>query len=130
MIAAASVENLLSWAAQVVLVASLAAILPIAFRIRHPQWHLAYCQLVLALCLVLPLVQPWRHPLIAVRADVQNIRPAAPISTSTGTGAAAATRPAWPWERIVLLTFLAGVSAKLFWFGAGLCQLRRYRNSA
>jgi TonB family protein len=128
MIAAASVENLLSWAAQVLVVASLGAILPIVFRIRHPQWHLAYCQLVLASCLVLPLVQPWRHPLIAVGADVQNIPPAAPVSTSAD--AAATTRATWPWERVALWTLLAGVSAKLFWFGAGLFQLRRCRNTA
>ena len=53
-------SNLASWAAQVFVIASLGALLPQVFRIRHPRTQLAYGHLVLAVCLVLPLIQPWQ----------------------------------------------------------------------
>ena len=53
-------SNLASWAAQVFVIASLGALLPQVFRIRHPRTQLAYGHLVLAVCLALPLIQPWQ----------------------------------------------------------------------
>ena len=54
-------SNLVSWVVQVFAIASLGAFLPLVFRIRHPRTQLAYSHLVLAVCLVLPLIQPWQH---------------------------------------------------------------------
>jgi len=56
-------DNLAAWAMQVLLMGSLGALLPLVFRLRHPRTQLAYNHLVLAACLVLPLIQPW-HPSI------------------------------------------------------------------
>jgi BlaR1 peptidase M56 len=53
-------HNLLSWMVQTVVIAGAAALLPIVFRVRHPRTQLFYCHAVLALCLLLPLIQPWR----------------------------------------------------------------------
>jgi hypothetical protein len=68
-------DNLAAWAVQVLLMGSLGALLPLVFRLRHPRTQLAYNHLVLAACLVLPLIQPW-HPSIISRT--------APGSAQTG----------------------------------------------
>ena len=56
-------HNLLSWMLQTCVIALAAAALPIVFRVRQPRAQLTYCHAVLALCLLLPLLQPWRSPL-------------------------------------------------------------------
>jgi hypothetical protein len=61
MTAELSVENLLAWALQVLVIGSIGALLPAIFRIRHPRSQLIYCYLVLALYAVLPVVEPWQH---------------------------------------------------------------------
>src|SRR5260370_31422037 len=59
--------NLLSWMEQVLIIASLGSLLLIVFRIRHPRTQLAYCHILLAVCLALPFIQPWRHPVVPVK---------------------------------------------------------------
>src|ERR1700733_2863763 len=53
-------ENLVRWAEQGLVVASVGALLPTIFHLRHPRTQLVYGQVVLAVCLLLPLLQPWR----------------------------------------------------------------------
>src|SRR5437868_10777678 len=60
--------NWLSWTEQVLILASLASVLPSVLRLRHPQTQLAYYHAILVLCLLLPLVQPWRHPVLQVES--------------------------------------------------------------
>src|SRR6187200_2821509 len=52
-------DNLASWTAQVFIVSSLGALLPLILRLRHPRTQLLYSHLILAACVVLPVVQPW-----------------------------------------------------------------------
>ncbi|MBZ5727101.1 MAG: M56 family metallopeptidase [Acidobacteriia bacterium] len=95
------VGNLLAWMAQTVLVASVGAVLPLVFRLRHPRTQLAYSHLVLAVCLLLPLFEPWRH----------------------GPG----PRPVYP---VVWWALAAGVTARIVWLLGGLWQIRKYRIAA
>ena len=44
--------HLMAWALQVGVIATLGAVLPLLFRIRHPRSHLIYCHLILILALV------------------------------------------------------------------------------
>src|SRR5215813_12685330 len=64
MTAAVSLENLLAWMLQVLVFATLAALLPLALRIRHPRTQLVYCHLALVVCLAMPWLQRWRHPVV------------------------------------------------------------------
>jgi hypothetical protein len=41
-------SNLASWVVQVLVIASLGALLPVLFRIRHPRTQLAYTHFILA----------------------------------------------------------------------------------
>src|SRR5260221_7258530 len=70
-------DNLQSWAIQVFVIASIGALLPLIFRIRHPRSHLAYWHLLLAACLVLPAIQPWQHPIVLVSSSQPTAAPTA-----------------------------------------------------
>jgi uncharacterized membrane protein len=54
--------NLVSYCLQVVWAVLAATALAAAFRLRAPRALLAFWQGVLAACLMLPLLQPWRSP--------------------------------------------------------------------
>jgi hypothetical protein len=49
-------HNLLAWIVQTALFASVAALLPILFRVRHPKTQLYYCHAALAFCLIPPAI--------------------------------------------------------------------------
>src|SRR5438552_17437481 len=107
-----NLNNLLAWIEQGLLVAAVGAFLPIAFRIRHPRTQIVYCHVLLAICLVLPFVQPWQHPVMIVR-------PGSP------SAAAGIHRSAF-----VLWIFAAGIVGRLGFLFAGLWQSRRRRRAA
>jgi hypothetical protein len=76
--------NVQSWVLQVVILGSIGAVLPMIFRIRHPRSQLVYCYVVLGACIVLPLVQPWQHPVVFL-----SNAPGVDVSVIGNTGAAA-----------------------------------------
>lgn len=124
-------ENLLAWAAQVFVIASLGALLPLLFRMRHPRSHLVYCHLVLIACLVLPVIQPWQHPLIVVQDEAsQQTTSAAATEAAVAVPAAPAPAAAIPWNRVVVWILLAGMAARAGWLAAGLWRISRYRAGA
>ena len=126
MIPELSLQNFLSWAAQVSAIALVGAVLPSIFRIHHPRSHLAWCYALLLASLVLPLIQPWHYPVVS-SATPSHPEPAdsANVAHSTPAG-----RAAIPWSLIVGWILLAGIVARLCWFLAGLYQIRRYRTAA
>jgi beta-lactamase regulating signal transducer with metallopeptidase domain len=146
-------QNLLAWMAQTIALASAAAILPILFRLQHPRTQLAYCHLALTACLLLPWVQPWRHPRLDAGppgpAETTASRPPAapaatplpaelPSNSATGRSVPAASiAPSKPshWNEtgtrsMLLWIITAGGLARLCWLLGGLWQIRRYRIAA
>ncbi|HLK68829.1 MAG TPA: M56 family metallopeptidase [Bryobacteraceae bacterium] len=140
-------ENLLSWIVQTVALASVAALLPMLFRVRHPRTQLAWCHLMLAVCVVLPFVEPWRHPVIVIErhpeAAGDSDVPAAPPRSSLGGLRSASGSPSpaapTPVDRQSASIFrnttlwwilLAGAVARLGWLVAGLWQIRKLRIGA
>ena len=101
-------SNLLPWVAQVFVIASLGALLPQVFRIRHPRTQLVYVHLVLAVCLVLPLIQPWQ-----------------PLMPSFGAQSESTLALVLP--RIALWILATGFVLRLGWLMAGMLRIRRYR---
>ena len=57
--------NFLSYCLQVIVLAVAGTALPALFRLRAPRVLLAYWQGLLVICLVLPVLQPWRPPVAA-----------------------------------------------------------------
>ena len=101
-------HNLLAWMAQTVLFASVAALLPILFRVRHPKTQLYYCHAALVFCLILPAVQPWRFA-------SKELTPVSVIGSH--------------WQ-LLWLVLGAGVLVQLLWMSNGLLRIRRYRIAA
>src|SRR6185437_7749860 len=76
------------------------AALPLIFRIRHPRLQLIWCHTVLALCFLMPFLQPRVQTSAPVRAGLSG----------------------WlPW------TILAGAGVALLWMFVGLWRIRRCR---
>ena len=105
-------SNLAPWAVQVVVMGSLAALLPLIFRLRHPRTLLAYTHLALVVCLVLPLIQPWHSTTTFPEAD----------ATIGGIGL--------PWQWIVLAVLVAGFVLRLAWLASGMLWIRRCRRAS
>jgi beta-lactamase regulating signal transducer with metallopeptidase domain len=142
-------HNLVAWMAQVILLASAGALLPLLLRLRHPGTQLTYCQLLLSACLLLPVVEPWSHPRLLATAD--GLQQTAPMITSAGhphdsginqaqftatkavpPAIAAATPPSARWtmltsSRLLLWILGLGALARVCWLLVGLWQIRGYR---
>ncbi len=101
-------HNLLAWMIQTTVLATLAAILPVAFRLRHPRAQLLYCHAALAACLLLPVLQPWR------------------VLSGKPSPLFAVTRYEW-WLFGILI---AGFVLQLVSLSAGLFRTRRFRIAA
>src|SRR5690349_11419383 len=106
-----STANLFSWAAQALIIGSIGAMLPMMLRMRHPRSHLLYCQVVLAACLFLPLLQPWRRP--AASEEVVGALQVRVANAAVVRSGGAAMRI--PWQSVVLWILAAGAVAKLCW---------------
>jgi len=142
-------NNIVRWALQSVLLASAGALLPVAFRMRHPRTQLTYLHAVLAICMVLPLAEPWQHP-VAVRERVAASEESRTYTAPAGQPAAQPVSPqgtlplvaapsrhsgrnadvfALPALALIWI-FAGGFAVKLAWLVAGLWQTRRRRIAA
>jgi beta-lactamase regulating signal transducer with metallopeptidase domain len=108
-------DNLISWWIQVTVIAALGTALPILFRIRHPRTQIAFYHFILVVCVGLPLIEPWYHPLLIANGAVQR---------------GANLLPEVSWLSYLVWIFAAGILVKLFWLAGGYLQIRRYRASA
>jgi hypothetical protein len=63
-------DNLVAYSMQIGLLVGLAAFIPSALRLRLPASRLAYWHILLAACLLLPAVRPWRQAVITLSVFV------------------------------------------------------------
>ncbi len=116
-------RNLLVYSLQIALMGGAGVLLPRCLKLRAPRVLYGYWQAVLGLCLLAPLVQPWRHA-----------ETASGISASSRLifrGDVATTRlGGFPFARLILLLLAAGIGLRLLRLALGLATLRRYRQQA
>jgi beta-lactamase regulating signal transducer with metallopeptidase domain len=134
--------NFLAWMVQAFILVTAGSLLLRLFRLQHPRTELAFCHALLAVCLLLPLLQPWRHPVVEVSGTNDDLTVAPPRNPGTHARLASApasvaakntplpAKPAVAWGRIVRWTLLAGIALKLFWLFGGLWRIRKYRIEA
>jgi TonB family protein len=122
-------NNLVPWLLQVLVVGSVGAVLPMLFRIVHPRSQVAYFHFLLAACLVLPVIQPWHHPVIAAQS-VQKAVESIGVEFASASIVLRPKAPQKPWNQMLLWILAAGVVGRLCWTSSGLWQLRRLRASA
>ena len=115
-------NNLVLYSLQIGLLVGVAAVVPALLRLRVPRARLAYWHILLAACLLLPQVRPWRREIVA--ADVHI------VTRILSTGPAGPATRAIPWSEIALALLAAGAVARLAWLGVGFWKLRRLRRQA
>jgi len=112
-------NNLVTYSLQIGLVVGLAAFVPTALRLRVPRARLVYWHILLAACLLLPLVRPWRSEVID--GNIQF------TSTVLATQPAGPPARAIPWTQVGLGVLAFGILARFAWLGVGYWRLQRYR---
>jgi TonB family protein len=120
--------NFVAYVTQVAIVVLLCAGLPRVLGLRAPGVQYVFWRVVLAVCLALPLLQPWRP-----QAPVEMVVVASEASASAAGGPSAAPRaPAVPvapfdWVRAVQVVLLAGIGGRLGWLALGVARLDTLR---
>ncbi|MBZ5582140.1 MAG: M56 family metallopeptidase [Acidobacteriia bacterium] len=112
-------NNLALYCLQIGLLVGLAAFVPAALRLRSPGARLAYWHLLLAACLLVPLLAPKKQTIVTAAGVARPALPAAPPAGPAGFSLSPSN------AALALLGF--GVLARLGWLGAGFLRLRRYR---
>jgi TonB family protein len=116
-------NNLLIYSLQIGLLVGLAAFVPEMLRLRLPGARLIYLQVLLAACLLLPVVQPWKHAVAGANLEVSTTVVVVERREAPG-------RPSVPWRRLGLGLLAAGMLTRLGLLAVGLRRLDRYRRNA
>jgi beta-lactamase regulating signal transducer with metallopeptidase domain len=115
--------NLVTYSLQIGLLVALASLVPALLRLRMPGAKLVYWHVLLAACLLLPLVRPWRQEVLTADTSV--------ITTviAVGQNSTPAQR-SLPKTEIALGLLLLGVVVRMGWLAAGFWRLGRYRRDS
>jgi TonB family protein len=113
--------NLVAWWMQAGVMAAVAALLLRAIPVRSPRAVMAYLQALLVVCLLLPVLEPWRSASVTSR-----------ISAGVASTLHVSTLGAVPVSisRVMLVLLAAGVAVRLIWLAMGCWKLHRYRFDA
>lgn len=113
-------DNLVAYSMQIGLLVGLAAFVPTALRLRLPASRLAYWHVLLAACLLLPALRPWKQVAITLSTFVPAAIPA-PVAPQP------APAPSLPLTDIALAVLVGGMLIRMGWLGLGLWRLARLR---
>jgi TonB family protein len=121
MTASLALNDILLWSLQIGFLVGLAAILPTLLGLKMPQAKLAFRQLVLAACLLLPLIRSWRQEVIGGAVTVST----GIVSIAQGPAARHFSPISMPLFVLVLAG--AGILVRVGFLLSGFARLRRYR---
>jgi len=113
-------DNLVAYSLQIGLLVALSAFVPSLLRLRLPRVRLVFWHVLLAACLLLPVLGPRARD--SADANVGII-----TTQSVITAAAPSPRPAIPRSEIALLLLAGGAAVRLLWLAVGFWRLRQYR---
>ena len=122
--------NLLSWSAQVGLIAVAAWLLVRLLRIREPRALLIQWRVIIFACLLLPFIEPWHRP------AANPLIVAAPVASFPGFASAPISAASHGLFSIALLAqiiglvILAGIALRFASVSLGLFKLRQLRRSS
>jgi TonB family protein len=120
-------DNLFAYSLQMAILASAGTLLAYLFRLRMPHVSLVYWQVLLFVCLVLPVLQNWNHPIqsptISTTETVVYEIPKAVV--------AAPSRPLFSiTPETIGLVLGAGICLRLLWLALGFFRLRLFLGKA
>ena len=113
-------DNLVAYCMQIGLLVGLAAFVPAVLRLRLPASRLAYWHILLAACLLLPAVRPWKQAVLTLTAYV-------PPAITAPARPQPAPAPTVPLGEVALLLLGAGMLVRMGWLATGLWRLARLR---
>ena len=113
-------DNLVAYSMQIGLLVGLAAFLPAALRLRLPASRLAYWHILLAACLLLPAVRPWKQAVLTLTTYV-------PPAITAPVPPLPVPQPTLPPAEIALIIVGAGMSIRVGWLATGFWRLARLR---
>ena len=128
MMASIWLYNLTSYSLQIAILVGAGGLLAHLLRPRTSTATLAYWQILLFACLLLPVCQPWKKPLKtppvtmtdgASWRHVESVAPGEPPTVVQTTS--------WPVQETVLLLLGGGIALRGAWLALGLLSLRRFR---
>ncbi|MEO8520423.1 MAG: M56 family metallopeptidase, partial [Acidobacteriota bacterium] len=125
-----TLPNLVAWSVQVALIVGAALLTLRMLRFDAPAVRYTLLRVVLAVCLLLPLLQP-RQPLgrfgARASADPGDVRLASAADDNRVAPALASALA--PLALALPLVVATGAALRLLWIGAGLVRLRRLRRA-
>jgi TonB family protein len=116
-------SDLVNYSAQIAAIIAIGSLAPWLLRVRRPDAMLAYRQLLLAACLLLPFLQSWKRPAI-------ESSPEESIVATTITSAALPARHGPTLEETAAFLLCAGILARFCWLAIGLLRLRSHQHRA
>ena len=116
-------QNLFAYCLQIAGLALAGVLLPRALRLRTPRLLYFYWQALLAVCLLLPLLEPWER-LETAPGEIAASRILFDLAP------AASRLPGFPIAPVILVVLVGGMGLRLGWVALGLTKLTRYRQSA
>jgi TonB family protein len=119
--AALILDDILVWSLQIGLLIAAASLFPPLLRLKMPKSKLAFRQLVLLACLLLPFVRAWKQEAVAGMVTV------ATAVVSVAHAPAARAFPAVSLASMVLALVAGGILVRLGLLLSGFLRLRRYR---
>ena len=114
-------EDILVWSLQTGLLIATASLFPPLLRLKMPKANLAFRQLVLVVCLLLPFVRSWKHETVGGMVTVST------AVVSIAHAPAGRGFPAVSLAALVLALLAAGILVRLGLLLSGFLRLRRYR---
>jgi len=121
------ISNLIAYSLQIAILVAAGTLLAYLFRLRLPRVALIYWQALLLACIFVPLVLPWKHPVLGPAIAGSGAAPA------WANGIAAPENlesPAqFPWE-IVGTVLVLGIVLRLVWLLLGFIRLHLFQRKS
>jgi len=121
-------KDLAAYWLQIVVLVGTAALLARVLPLGSPAARLVYWRALLAACLVLPFLQPWRTPVESPASVARAVLAPAPAPHEPAPAAQGSSRWRIVGSPVVLLA--AGTALRLSWLALGFFGLRRLRRRA
>ena len=118
--------NLVAYSLQVALLVGTGTLVLVLLRIPHPRARLFCWQSLLGLCLLLPVLQPWKKPVdpLTLASLHKTIRVEAIL------GPVSANTQHIPVGELLVYSLAASTGFRCLWLVLGLLRLRQYRRRA
>jgi protein TonB len=122
--------NVVAYIGQVTIVVALCAGLPRLLGLRSPGVQYAFWRMVLLVCLLLPIVQPWQPAEMTFVPAAGSPPPVFDTPVPQGALAPATAAATIDWFAAAQIAVATGIAARLCWLTLGAIRLRRMRRRA